>query len=267
MYRKFWSGHFVFDRNIFALGILILWLLASINVCAETPTDEELLELEQQIEQQEQEQAEAKKRAEAKAKHQAEEEAKLKAEEEARRQAEEEARIHAEAEAQRKAGEEKQRLQLEQQQREKFDKVMAGADAAMSKNDFSLAVESYAHALEIFPDDVAALAGHARAQNFQEVCAALTGEWDWIFGSVAIVNANGTLQGVSIIPNHGTWECTDPSQRKFTLRWVVGGWVDNLILSNDSNIVDVTNNIGTKFQGHRKGSQKPAPAANPLFGH
>jgi len=41
-----------------------VWLLASINVCAETPTDEDLLELERQIEQQEAEQAEAKKRAE-----------------------------------------------------------------------------------------------------------------------------------------------------------------------------------------------------------
>jgi Uncharacterized conserved protein len=75
--------------------------MVSANVRAQTPTDEELLELERQIEQQEAEQAEAKKRAEAEAKRKAEDEAKQKAEEK-RLLAEEEAKRKAEEEAKKK---------------------------------------------------------------------------------------------------------------------------------------------------------------------
>jgi len=77
-----------------AFVFLFTWLfVASSTVLAEAPTDEQLLELERQIEQQEAEQADAKKRAEAEAKRKAEEETRRKAEEERIRQEEEAKRL------------------------------------------------------------------------------------------------------------------------------------------------------------------------------
>jgi tetratricopeptide (TPR) repeat protein len=238
-------------RKRHALVLLPGLLVLSLSVCAQTPTDADLEELERQIEQQEAEQAEAKRRAEAEAKRKAEEEARRKAEEEARREQEAQARAQAEAEAQRMAEEKKRRMQLEQQQ-EKFKTYMNDADAAMSAGNFSSALQAYTQALEIFPDDGAALAGYARAEEFRNVCVGIVGEWSWVFGSTTIVRADGTLQNIFIIPNQGTWECTDPSQRKFTLRWEVGGWVDDMVLSADGDALDGRNNIGMPVSGRRK---------------
>ncbi|HTT08624.1 MAG TPA: hypothetical protein VMH34_07520 [Gammaproteobacteria bacterium] len=244
-----------------------------VYVMAQAPTDEELKALEQQIEKKEAEQAEAKKKAEAEAKKKAEAERKKKEEEAAQQRAaeeekkkQEEASKQAAEEAQRKAEEEKHRQQLEQQQRVEFDREMRDGDAAMNKKDYAPALQAYTRALTFFPNDATALAGQARAKEFQETCSALVGEWDWVLGSTTIVNADGTLQNLSLIPNQGNWECTDPSQRKFTLHWVIGGWVDTITLSEDRNTVDAINNIGVRFQGFRKGTQKKPPPRNPLYG-
>lgn len=249
-------------------------LLLSAYIHAQTPTDEELKALEQQIEQQEAEQTEANRKAAEAMKRKAEEqeagrkaaEAQIRAEEEARQHAEQEARAAAEAEAQRK--EEESRLLREQQQREQFSQYMQNGDLAMNKKGYPEALLAYTQALEIFPNDSAALSGQSRAQEYLSVCAALIGEWDWFFGTSAIVSADGKLQAIALIPNQGSWECTDPSQRKFTLNWEVGGWVDTATLSIDGNTVDVINNIGIRFQGWRKGtrSEQPAPK-NPLLGN
>lgn len=255
----------------FGAVVLALLLLAPVCLTAQAPTDQELQDLEHQIEQQETEQAQAKKRAAEEAQRKTEEarrqaeedERRRAADEGARRQADEAARAQAEAEARRA---EASRLQLERQKRETFDRHMAEADAAVNKGDFALAARSYALALEVFPDSAAAGAGFARAREFEAVCTAIVGEWDWVWGSTAVVNADGTVQGIALIPNSGTWECTDPAQRKFTLRWKLGGWVDTVTLSADGNTVDAVNNIGMGFQAHRKGSRKEPPAVpNPLF--
>ena len=85
-----------------ALSVLISWLLAlpvNIYVYAETPTDEELKALEQQIEQQEAEQAEANRKAAEAMKRKAEEQEAGRKAAEAQIRAEEEARQHAEQEA------------------------------------------------------------------------------------------------------------------------------------------------------------------------
>ena len=238
-------------RNLFLSILLACPVALPVYVMAQAPTDEELKALEQQIEKKEAEQAEAKKKAEAEAKKKAEAERKKKEEEAAQ---------------QRAAEEEKHRQQLEQQQRVEFDREMRDGDAAMNKKDYAPALQAYTRALTFFPNDATALAGQARAKEFQETCSALVGEWDWVLGSTTIVNADGTLQNLSLIPNQGNWECTDPSQRKFTLHWVIGGWVDTITLSEDRNTVDAINNIGVRFQGFRKGTQKKPPPRNPLYG-
>jgi len=265
------------NRVISNLVLLTLFswmlLIPANSVRAEAPTDEVFQEIERQIKQQEAEQAEANRKAAEEIKRKAEEqeagrkaaEAQIRAEE-ARQHAEQEARAAAEAEAQRK--EEESRLLREQQQREQFSQYMQNGDLAINKKGYPEALLAYTQALEIFPNDSAALSGQSRAQEYLSVCAALVGEWDWFFGTSAIVSADGKLQAIALIPNQGTWECTDPSQRKFTLNWEVGGWVDTATLSIDGNTVDVINNIGIRFQGWRKGtrSEQPAPK-NPLLGN
>jgi tetratricopeptide (TPR) repeat protein len=261
--------------NIFLQFSLLVILLLKMNstLNAQTPTEEELKALERQIEQQEAEQAQSKQRAAEEAKHKAEQqeamrkaaEEQIRAEEKARQQAEQEARAAAEAEALRK--EEENRLHLEQQ-REQFARYMQNGDSAMSKKEYPEALQAYTQALEIFPDDPAALSGSSQAREYQGVCAAFVGEWDWFFGTSVIVNADGKLQAIALIPNQGTWECTDPSQRTFTSRWVVGGWVETVTLSTDGNTVDVVNNIGIRFQGWRKGTrEEQATPKNPLYGN
>ena len=183
-----------------------------------------------------------KRKEEEKAKQIADDE-RLRSKEEARAQAE------AEAEAQRD----------KEEKGEQFSQHMKNGDTAMNSKEYTEALRVYTQALEIFPGDSAALSGQSRAREFQANCAALVGEWDWVWGTTTIVSADGSLKNLGLISNHGTMECTDPSQRKFILRWVVGGWVDNVTLSADSNTVEGINNIGFRFQAWRKGTKKVQP--------
>jgi tetratricopeptide (TPR) repeat protein len=230
-------------------------------------TDAELEALEKQIEQQEAEEikqteAEKKKNAEAAAKRKAEAEKKLaedqkrKEEEKEKRKAEKE-RLRVEQEANAKAEAEAQRR--EEVKREQFSRYVKNGDSEMNNKEYAEALRAYTQALEVYPNDSKALSGQSRAREFKDNCTALVGEWDWILGSSTIVSADGQLQNIALIPNHGSWECTDPSQRKFTLRWVIGGWVDNITLSADGNKVDAFNNIGLRFQAWRKGTKKAQP--------
>lgn len=267
--------------------IFILFLTIGYHPSVFAVTDADLEALEKQIEQQEQEkkkQAEAeaqKKKAaagrkreedlkrieESQAKRRAEE-ARL-AEEERRRQ-EEAADKAAEADARRKAEEarlaeedakkrEEEAKKAEEEKRKQFSQAMRVADSAMNSKNFKDALELYTQALEIIPDDPEALAGQTKAREYQKVCSAIVGEWDWVFGVFVIINADHSLVARALISNTGTWECTDPEKRLFTLHWVLGGWVDTLTLSEDNNILDGTSNIGIGVKGWRKGTKKRDP--------
>ena len=255
--------------------IICLILTVSYLPTVVAVTDAELKALEKQIEQQEAEeikQAEdaEKKKAETAVKRKAEAESNRKAEEarlaelerqrveeeqerkaeKARLRSEQETRAQAEAEAQRE----------KEEKREQFSRYMKDGDSAMNNKEYTEALRVYTQALEIFPGDSAALSGQTRAREFQDTCAALVGEWDWFLGSSTIVSTDGRLKNIAIISNHGSWECTDPSQRKFTLNWVIGGWVDNVTLSADGNTVEAINNIGIRFKAWRTGTKKVEPA-------
>jgi tetratricopeptide (TPR) repeat protein len=252
-------------------GIILLGFILPVYAV----TDAELEALEKQLEQQE---IEAKEQAKAESKNKAEEEAKRKAaqkrklEVEAKRKhqdeldrlAEEEAKIEAEkaklAEMERLRQEEEEKKKAEKINREQFSQHMKNAESAMNDKKYDEALESYSKAIEIFSNDVNAIAGQSSARELKDACAAIVGEWDWAFDIFVIISADGNLQAKALISNHGKWECTDPLQRKFTLRWVVGGWVDTITLSPDGNFIEGVNNLGFGFQAWRKGTKEFNPS-------
>jgi tetratricopeptide (TPR) repeat protein len=247
---------------------LIISLIITVGYPAQVHavTDAELEALEKQLEQLESEESrqideEAKQKAAAETRRRAEQKRKKEAEAKRRAQEEnrkvEEERMRAEQEARAQADAEKARK--EEEKREQFSQYMSNGDLLMNNKKYTEALSEYTQALLLFPDDSTAHSGQSRAQEYQDNCAALVGDWDWAFGVSIIVNADGNLQAIALISNHGTWECTDPAQRKFTLRWVVGGWVDNVTLSADGNKVNAVNNIGLHFQGWRKGTKEVIP--------
>ena len=64
-------------------------------------------------------------------------------------------------------------------------------------------------------------------------CEAILGKWTWFTGGVVSINADGTM--VHDPGNDGTWECTDRTRGRVTLRWRLGGYVNRLTLSADGN--------------------------------
>lgn len=80
---------------------------------------------------------------------------------------------------------------------------------------------------------VAGVAGGVAFQHhaYAASCDAIVGKWNWFTGGVVTINPNGTM--VHELGNDGTWECTDSSWGKVTLRWRQGGFVNSLVLSPD----------------------------------
>ena len=64
------------------------------------------------------------------------------------------------------------------------------------------------------------LPGHAHAAS----CDAILGKWAWFTKGVVTFNPDGTFAHEP--GNDGTWECTDAARGKFTLRWRLGGYVN-----------------------------------------
>ena len=62
-------------------------------------------------------------------------------------------------------------------------------------------------------------------------CDAIVGKWIWFTGGTVSINADGTM--VHDPGNDGTWECTDRTRSRVTLRWRLGGYVNRLALSAD----------------------------------
>ena len=142
------------NLSLFALGLLLPWLVVVfVNVHAQTPTDEELKALEQQIEQQEAEQGESKKRAET----------------EAKRKAEEEAKKQADLEKQRAAEQEKQKAEAaEKSRKENLQSLLDHANEALDANDLEKARTFLAEAEKISPDAHELTAVRARFSYFSK---------------------------------------------------------------------------------------------------
>jgi hypothetical protein len=98
-------------------------------------------------------------------------------------------------------------------------------------------------------------------------CEAVVGKWIWFTGGVVSINADGTMAHDP--GNDGTWECTDRTRGRVTLRWRLGGYVNRLALSPDGNGLASTDPAQSfvtakRAAGERKVRQdtpsRPAPA-------
>ncbi len=83
----------------------------------------------------------------------------------------------------------------------------------------------------------------------------IVGVWKWFNGTVTI-NADGTVRHggllMGLLKNRGTWECIDSVQRKYSVRWNVGKWVDTLVLSPDGNKLQGVNSNGKVVSAKRR---------------
>jgi len=108
----------------------------------------------------------------------------------------------------------------------------------------------------------AAAPGSASAQP--STCELIVGRWAWaweIFGiggvTVVTIRSNGTTEAKN--GNTGTWECTDPARRIFTLKWKdIWASVDTLTLSKDGTLLAGRTSVGAAVSGNRIG---PVPGA------
>lgn len=74
------------------------------------------------------------------------------------------------------------------------------------------------------------------------------GIWDWDGGNLAVIYPGGmAING----PTRGQWHWTNPQAKAFEIDWQTG-FIDQVMLSKDGNLLDVTNNQGKTFQGHRQ---------------
>jgi|GEM_PF-4294477 len=74
------------------------------------------------------------------------------------------------------------------------------------------------------------------------------GIWDWDGGSLAVIYPGGlAINGLS----HGQWHWTNPGVRAFEIDWQTG-FIDQVMLSEDGNLLSVRNNQGKTFEGHRQ---------------
>jgi hypothetical protein len=84
------------------------------------------------------------------------------------------------------------------------------------------------------------LLGLCLAQQSQPKCNDIVGAWKWFVGPQLTISADHSFTNGE---NSGNWEMTNAAERKYTLRWDVGGFVDEVILSTDGKITR-----RTKFQ-------------------
>lgn len=91
-------------------------------------------------------------------------------------------------------------------------------------------------------------------------CGAAAGQWAWFTGGVVTINPNGTI--VHSLGNDGTWSCTDNARGMLTLRWRVGGFVNQLVLSADGRQLASTDPTQAYVTAARVGNG-PTPAQAP----
>ena len=81
-------------------------------------------------------------------------------------------------------------------------------------------------------------------------CGEIVGAWKWFVGPELVIKADHSFSNSE---NSGTWEVTNAAERKYTLRWDVGGFVDEVTLSKDGLKLIGTNNQKNNVSGERVG--------------
>lgn len=213
-------------------------------VAAEEVSDEQLLEIEQQIEALEAEQAQAKREAERAAQRRTEEEA------EARKAAEETARREAAAQAAAEQQAREQAAARDQERARRHAMMSEQADTHLRNNRFREAADGFAALLAEFPGDARAAAGREEAEALSRVCAGIAGKWKASHGPVWDVRPDHTVGGKWLLFSAaGQWECVDARTREFVVRWPDHGWVDYFFLSEDGNTLSPSR--GADFSASR----------------
>ena len=87
-------------------------------------------------------------------------------------------------------------------------------------------------------------------QGSQQKCNDIIGTWKWFVGPQLSMNADHSFSNGE---NSGNWELTNAAERKYTLRWDVGGFVDVVTLSADGKKLTGNNNNNNKVAGERIG--------------
>jgi hypothetical protein len=88
------------------------------------------------------------------------------------------------------------------------------------------------------------------AQESQPKCNDIVGTWKWFVGPQLTIKADHSFSNGE---NSGNWELTNAAERKYTLRWDVGAFVDVVTLSSDGKTLTGTNNDKNKVSGERVG--------------
>lgn len=207
----------IYKKRFLILYLPILVSLSPVNNIADTPSDEELLKLEQQIKHQEAEQEKAKQHAAEEARRKAEEQ-KLREErarlEEERRKLEEEKQAILEKQKQK---EQQHAAEEEDEKEERLNLLMTNARNAEHNKNFDLAINIYNDVLKEFPDNTTAISGIERIKSVLKTCESIIGVWAWNNGAKTHFYENGTVKSTAfIIKSEGGWKCIDPEKRIFT---------------------------------------------------
>jgi len=87
-------------------------------------------------------------------------------------------------------------------------------------------------------------------QDSKPTCNDIVGEWKWFVGPQLTIKADHTFSNGE---NSGNWEVASAKDRKYTLRWDVGGFIDTVTLSADGRKLTGTNSDKNAVSGERVG--------------
>jgi hypothetical protein len=88
-------------------------------------------------------------------------------------------------------------------------------------------------------------------QESKPKCNDIVGSWKWFVGPELTIKADHSFSNGE---NSGSWEVTNAADRKYTLRWDVGGFVDVVTLSPDGLKLTGQNSNKNNVSGERVGS-------------
>ena len=94
------------------------------------------------------------------------------------------------------------------------------------------------------------LVGPFIGQESQPKCNDIVGSWKWFVGPQLTIKADHSFSNGE---NSGSWEVANGKERKYKLRWEVGGFVDEVTLSVDGRKLTGTNNDKNSVSGERVG--------------
>ena len=166
--------------------------------------------------------------------------------------------------------EEQRRLKLERERQAEVEKkaryarLMDDGQLAIEKQDKELAHVKYEEALEVYPNDPAAMRGLTQAEALMDrSCLEIIGTWtvDWALsrGIKFTFERDGTITWHRIPHYENHWECVDPHKRRFRvslkskIEWTKPPKTWDITLSADGQNFDGTADSGYGVKGVKNG--------------